>query len=663
MEYTDSTQEGNRLAGNLHELLVSLNDGFTAFYDKNKSLCKTSPPVSHYAFHALLPNSLKVFDNIELTDLPRVLDVQNFLGYHCVLSASGSEQYPWALSVIADSKSISKIAHDLPIGVINVDSNWNAVFINSRCADMLKTSLDELYGRKWIDYLPPSLAREFRDHVSDLENCRNLYKTRIEFVTPLGGIYIFSVQLAAYFDSRDNFISASVTLNDVTNEFRAESKLQYMADHDSLTELFNRSAFIRKVEEMDANRFSRSLFLFIDIDRFKEINDTMGHKFGDLVLKFVGRKISSAVRENDLSARFGGDEFVVCMSSITSDRTVEGIARKIDTLLNSTCVLDGREIELRCSIGIAWTPTIQFEENQTRAEKVQAVLDAADQGMYEVKRGALTAEHFKIYDVNLREQKKWLNNQKKELQDVLSDDGLTCHFQPIYSVDGQIRSVEALARFKTPFQYFKGIESVISFAKRQNMELALFDNALKEALKGFALLREHQPALTLNMNVDVSQLEEENFSKVVTQLCMEFGVPLSSVCIEITEMMLERNSTRVQRQIKQLQRRGFLISMDDFGTGFSSFKRLMNYDFNELKIDRYFVQNVSTNDKYKKTLTAMIAMGKSLDLQILAEGVETEEQFHLCRNLGAQLFQGFYFSKPRDSDTLIKMLNSQPCVT
>ncbi|MDO6475560.1 sensor domain-containing phosphodiesterase [Alteromonas sp. 1_MG-2023] len=659
MSHTVTKEPVFHPSGNVSELLVELNDGFTAYYDQDKKLCRATPNVSRFAYTSLLPSALHQLDTDKASQTPQLVEVEKLIGYHCVLSSTGDPTCPWALSVFSDSKSITKIAHDLPVGVINVDRHWNAVFVNARCADMMKTSMDELYGRGWTDYMPPKVTREFQGHIMDKELKRSLYKTRMEFVSPLGSIFVFSVQLAAYFDHRDNFISATITVNDITKEFRAETKLQYMADHDPMTELLNRSAFIRKVEELEEAKFSRSLFVFVDLDKFKDINDTLGHKFGDRVLEVVARRIQAVVREQDLSARFGGDEFVICMPGVTTEKVVGNIAKKISNALNRVTTIEGKDLSIQCSIGIAWTPTIQFEEFTSRTDKVQAVVDAADQGMYEVKKGAFVTEHFKIYDVNLREQRKWLKNQKNELKQVLDKGELVSHFQPIYNLSGEIVSVESLARFTKPFEFFKGIEEVITFAKRNNMDEALFNQALTRALDGFSRLRAQHNSLYLNLNVDISQLEEENFSKTITNLCLQRHIPFTAVCVEVTENMLERNSARVEQQIEQLVRRGFLISMDDFGTGYSSFKRLMNYNFNELKIDRYFIENMLDTEKFRKTLKAMIGMGNSLGLQILAEGIETDEQYQMCRKMGVHLFQGFHFSRPVDSDTLEKMLLKQ----
>ena len=643
----------------VRDLIVELNDGFTAYYDRDLELCRASERLSQFAYGSLIPRILTKKDISLLNAGPIVVSIEKLIGYHCVLSATAIPEEPYALSIFSDNKGITKIAHDLPIGIINVDSNWDAVFVNGHCADMMKTSIDELLGRGWAEFLPENTIRDMQAHIMDKELRRSVYQSKAEFITPLGKVFIFSVQLSAHFDHRDKFINATVTVSDITSEHQAQSQLQYLADHDPLTELLNRSAFIRKVEEMDEAKFANSLFVFIDLDKFKEINDTLGHKAGDKVLQVVSRKIRSIVREHDMTARFGGDEFVICLPGIDKHSTVGNVAKKISDSLNRMAAIDGREQQISCSIGIAWTPMIHFDKEMGRSEKVQAMVHAADQGMYEVKKGGFSNEHFKIYDVNLSEQLKWLKSQRKELSEILNNNDVNCHYQPIYGLDGKIMSVEALIRFRQPLQYFKSIEDIITFAKLNDFDRQLLSMALDRALEGFAGLLNSNPDLRLNLNVDVSQLEVGNFTSRISRLCTVHKIPLTSVCVEITELMLGRNSQRVEKQIELLVNQGFLISMDDFGTGYSSFKRLMHYNFDELKIDRYFISNMLETDKFQKTLIAMIAMGKSLDLQILAEGVETEEQFTRCKKMGVHLFQGFYFSPPVDSDTLKKILNDQ----
>ena len=653
-------QLGNVPNMELMEMLVASNDGFVAYYDKEGKLADC-PLEGHLGYiKASLPPSLDPSWLHDIEALPRSVNVDSMEGNTCILALNADEAAPYALFILSEFKSLIKIIHDLPVGVIYLNKYWDAVFINAKCAELVNSDIESMLGRQWIHYLPPELDREFHQHIKDVRTYREPLRKQIEYITPLGRSYTFLVQLVAYFDHRSEFISAAITVNDITKESHAVMRLQYTAEHDQLTDLYNRSAFIAKAEALETKDFNKALFLFIDLDRFKEINDTLGHKFGDRVLEIVARRISSTIRDDDLSARFGGDEFVILMPNISSNEVVTQIATKVANSLNCSATIEGTDVYIRASVGVVWTPTIVFDEETSRAEKVQALIDAADQGMYEAKKGYMTHENFKIYDINLRQQRLLLQNQKDELCHALDNDALTCHFQPIFNRAGCVESLEALARFNTPLQYFDGIEEVIVFAKRLGIESTFFKSALQQAIEGFSRLLWYNPSLMLNLNVDVSQLETPMFVSEIKTLCFSHKIPFTQVRIEITEIMLERSSSRLDAHIKQLIRLGFSISMDDFGTGYSSFKRLLNYDFNELKIDRYFINSLLKSNKFEKMFNAMVAVGKSFNLKILAEGIETEQQYKKCRELGVELFQGYFLSKPMSIAHLEKstLLNS-----
>lgn len=630
----------------LMKMLVESNDGFVAYYDSQGHLvdCVLDEKLNY--LKSSLPQCLDPGWLVDVDALPRSVSIDSMEGNTCILSPHSDEATPYILFILSEFKSLIKIIHDLPVGVIYINKHWDAVFVNAKCAELIKSDIESMLGRQWTRYLPPELEREFHQHVSDPRVCREPLRKQIEYISPLGKSYTFLVQLVAYFDHRNEFISASITVNDITKESHAVMKLQYTAEHDQLTDLYNRAAFIAKAEALEATEFNNALFLFIDLDRFKEINDTLGHKFGDRVLKIVARRINSTIRDDDLCARFGGDEFVICMPNISCDDVVKQIATKISNALNCSATIEGKDVYVRASVGVVWTPTIVFDEGTPRNDKVQALIDAADQGMYEAKRGYLNNESFKIYDINLRQQRLLVQNQKDELCQAIDNEGLACHFQPIFNKAGYIESLEALARFNEPLQYFNGIEDVIVFAKRLGIEGAFFKSALTKAIEGFSRLRCYNPSLMLNLNVDVSQLETPMFVAEIKALCSNNSIPFTQVRIEITEVMLERNSSRLDAHIKQLIQLGFSISMDDFGTGYSSFKRLLNYEFHELKIDRYFVDSLVKSKKFEKMFKAMVAVGKSFNLQILAEGIETEEQYEKCRELGVELFQGYFLAKP-----------------
>lgn len=637
----------------LTSLLTDNNVAVFAYYDAHKNLVACDASAHLNSTCLLVPKRLDEIKDVVYDELPQRVSLEKLVGYMCLLTKRTNSKTPYLLCIINEVNSLSKIMHDLPVGVLYLDKHFDAVFANAKCADLMKTDIEHLMGRQWTTFMPDDVIKQCHLHISDKSRCRTPFKYQIKFVSPLGKKYVYQLYFIAYFDHRDNFISAAVTLNDVTFESQITSQLKYRAEHDELTELLNRKAFIEKAEALSEKSLDYALFVFIDLDKFKEINDNHGHSYGDQVLRLVANNIVENVSDADLVARLGGDEFAICMPNITSEDAVRKAAKKIVESINVVMQVNGKRLEISASIGLAWTPAIEFESGYSKSQKVHSLIAASDQGMYEVKWGYTKTDKFKIYDESLRTRRLLIKNRTDELCQALQEKRLRCYFQPIYNCSGGVASVEALARFNPPLEHFNGVDEVIGFSKELGIGETFFREALQSAVEGFGLLLKYSPDTMLNLNVDVSQLEGPAFVEKISDLCNFHKVPYKNVRIEITEHMLEQSSSMMNLHLKTLILRGFTISMDDFGIGYSSFKRLLKYDFHELKIDRYFVDNIGKDEKFEKMFKAMVAVGRSFNLEILAEGIETQQQYNRCKELGAELFQGYFLSRPLPIDDLI----------
>lgn len=642
----------------LSSLLIENNIAVFAYYDGDKNLVSCEGSTHLKSICLLVPKRLDEIKDVFYDELPHRVSLERLVGHMCILTKQADSEKPFVLCIISEVNSLSKIMHDLPVGVLYLDKHLNAVFVNAKCADLMKTDIEHLMGRQWTSFIPDDAIKQCHLHISDKSRCRTPFKYQIKFVSPLGKKFVYQLHFIAYFDYRDNFISAALTLNDVTLESQVTSQLKYRAEHDELTELLNRKAFIERAERLSEKSLQYALFVFIDLDKFKEINDNHGHSYGDQVLRLVARKILETTSDTDFVARLGGDEFAICMPNITSEFAVRKAAKKIVESINVLMQVNGKRLQISASIGLAWTPAIEFENGQSKSEKVHSLIAASDQGMYEVKWGYTNADKFKIYDDSLRNRRLLVKNRKDELCEALQEKRLCCHFQPIYTSCGHVSSVEALARFQPPLQYFNGVDEIIEFSKELGVGETFFREALQSAVEGFARLLHHSPSILLNLNVDVTQLESPVFVETISDLCNYNSVPFKNVRIEITENVLEQSTSIIKLHLKNLISRGFTISMDDFGIGYSSFKRLLDYDFNELKIDRFFVDNLSSAEKFEKMFNAIVAVGQSFNLQILAEGIETQDQYDHCKRMGAQLFQGYFLSKPLPINDLIPRLSN-----
>lgn len=651
---TEDTQDA------LTTLLIENNVAVFAYYDADKNLVSCEGSSHLKSICLLVPKRLGEIKDVFYDELPHRVSLERLVGHMCILTKQADAEKPFMLCIISEVNSLSKIMHDLPVGVLYLDKHLNAVFVNAKCADLMKTDIEHLMGRQWTSFIPDDAIKQCHLHISDKGRCRTPFKYQIKFVSPLGKKYVYQLHFIAYFDYRDNFISAALTLNDVTFESQVTSQLKYRADHDELTELLNRKAFIERAEGLSEKSLHYALFVFIDLDKFKEINDNHGHSYGDQVLRLVARNILETTSDTDLVARLGGDEFAICMPNITSELAVRQAAKRIVESINVVMRVNAKKLQISASIGLAWTPAIEFENGQSISQKVHSLIAASDQGMYEVKWGYTKADKFKIYDDSLRNRRLLVKNRKDELCDALQEKHLCCHFQPIYTSCGHVSSVEALARFQPPLKYFNSVDEIINFSKELGVGETFFREALQSAVVGFARLLHYSPGILLNLNVDVSQLESPVFVETISDLCNYNSVPFKNVRIEITENVLEQSTSIIKLHLKNLISRGFTISMDDFGIGYSSFKRLLDYDFHELKIDRFFVDNLSRDEKFEKMFKAIVAVGQSFNLEILAEGIETLQQYNHCKEMGAELFQGYFLSKPLPINDLIpRLINTE----
>ncbi|QCZ95028.1 sensor domain-containing protein [Salinimonas iocasae] len=649
-------------ANALHYLLLKISRGCTVFFDKNG--CKKEDPILKQTNgnYALVPRELPKALLQEISGYyltrPRIVDFGQLEQFHSIISPTFDDDYPWQLTVCPSAGYLTRIVEELPIGIISVNHLWNATYVNGSCAELMRTDVNALMSRGWTRNFKDSDLRKLHQHMSNNEEYGNSIKLKTQLLTPLGSLCVFSVHAVGHFDEENNFISAILAISDITKEHEAEKKLQYIADHDKLTSLYNRSSFLRLVEELEEKAFERVLFIFIDLDKFKQINDNYGHKFGDNILEITSQRIKASVREADLAARFGGDEFVIGMPSIPNEETATTLAKKLTQSLNRTACIQGVELELRSSIGVAWAPTLELEQYTIRADKIKALLDAADTSMYEAKRNQHTKQHFRIFDASLRDQTNLLQKQRAEIEAILKNDLLQIAFQPIYDENHNITSLEALARLRGCNNIFNQIEELINAAKESDYDIQIFNICLYQSIAGFAEIRHYSPKLTLNLNVDLSQLENTEFLEKITALCERYQLPSNSICLELTEKVLEHSDDVCTTLIQRLLQHGFLISMDDFGTGYSSLKRLMCYDFHQLKIDKFFIHSLFESKKFKKALKAIIAIGHSLNMRVLAEGIETQEQYFLCKSMGVTEFQGFYLNKPLPLDSVIDIVKS-----
>ena len=428
--------------------------------------------------------------------------------------------------------------------------------------------------------------------------------------------------------------------------------LAAQANYDALTHLPNRLMLLdtlaQKIARQDAGKTSFAVML-MDLDRFKEVNDTLGHEFGDVLLKEVGRRLMETVRPEDLVARLGGDEYVVVVDGLNRQEVAQ-IATKLNIALEQPFNIDHQSVDISASFGI----TIYPEHGQTPS----ILLREADIAMYVTKRSGgghtfYAAEYEKLSRDDL--------SLKSELREAINFGQLTLHFQP--KIDHQqlrIIGVEALVRWIHPQRGFMPPDAFIPLAEQAGLIGALTRWVLQAALRQLAELHAHGHCISMAVNLSASNLHDSDLVEYIEKLLRETGVAPKYLVLEVTEGAVMASPSEGIRNLHRLDNAGISLAIDDFGTGYSSLAYLKQLPVDELKIDKSFVMNMVNDDNDAVIVRSTIDLAHNLGLKVVAEGVENQDTWELLTMLGCDTSQGYFMSKPQPADRLMRWLAESP---
>ncbi|MGX5915490.1 bifunctional diguanylate cyclase/phosphodiesterase [Aliidiomarina sp. Khilg15.8] len=433
---------------------------------------------------------------------------------------------------------------------------------------------------------------------------------------------------------------------DITERKEAEQKINLLAYYDALTQLPNRRLLRERLQEsvqLAAKGTEFAALLFIDVDKFKQLNDSFGHAEGDRMLRQIGSRLQKLVREYDTVARLGGDEFVVLLTRLVNDADkaasqVEVVLQKIERLLNEPFDAGQQSVRVTLSTGI--TLIDGSEKN------LDNVMQQADQAMYRAKDAGRNTQCF--YDAHIQHLITEQLELQNDLRQAIGGDQLELYYQVQVKDDQSVAGVEALIRWHHPQRGMVMPGSFIHIAEQSDDIVRLGDWILRQACEQLVAWRD-EPARrdwTIAVNVSVRQLRADDFAEKVLVTLAETGARPQQLLIEITESMLLIDTEMVIEKMARLKRAGVKFSLDDFGTGYSSLGYLNRLPIDELKIDQSFVRDMDQEAHHKVLIRTILSLGQTLSLTTIAEGVETEAQFRTLRELGCQHFQGYYFGRP-----------------
>ncbi len=537
------------------------------------------------------------------------------------------------------------------IGMALVNEEGRPIESNPALQSMLGYSAEELSNMFFVDFTHPedvgasvTLTEELMAGQRDHFQIEKRYVRRDGQV--LWGRLTVSLLRVRHEEGGESRFAMGV-VEDITERKALEQQLHHQAFHDALTDLPNRHLFVDRLGQAlrrtKRSKTSQVAVLFMDLDNFKVINDSLGHEVGDRLLTQVARRLQAVLRPTDTVARLGGDEFVVLLEDVEALSEATQVADRIAQELKAGFALDiGQEVFTTASIGI----TLGDSQEECKAEDL---LRRADVAMYQAKRGGKA--HYKVFEKNMDEQALERLTLESELRRALEQEEFEVHYQPKVLLEHSrnlIRGFEALLRWKHPERGLLFPKEFIGVAEETGLIVPIGRWVLREAFGQACLWQQRHPLplpLIVGVNLSARQFRSPTLVEDVARALEETGTAPSSVELEITENIAMEDTSSALGTVKELKRLGVQICLDDFGTGYSSLSYLTHFPADVLKIDRSFVGRIGGKPEDTLLLPAIINLGHDLGLKVIAEGVETSEQLALLRRMGCYFAQGYYFSK------------------
>jgi diguanylate cyclase (GGDEF)-like protein/PAS domain S-box-containing protein len=540
---------------------------------------------------------------------------------------------------------LSAFFEAIPDSVWLKDTQGRYVLANPVKARLYGKPVDQILGHTELDLVPHKTALAYQE--SDERALRSGAPLVYEEEAYLDGQRrVLEVVKRAVHDHSGQAFGVLGVARDITERKVAEAQIERLAFYDPLTHLCNRRLFQDRLEQAQAASVRSGQWAavcFIDLDNFKDLNDTLGHDTGDQLLQHVGQRLQQVVREEDTVARLGGDEFVVLFEQLGTEADVaalyaNNVGQKILSALNEPYTLSGALHHNTPSIGLTL-----FRDHD---ERVEDILKRADLAMYQSKSAGRNTVRF--FDPNMQAVVMARSALERDLRQAVADNQLVLYYQPVVNTERRVTGYEALVRWKHPQRGMVSPAEFIPVAEQTGLILPIGGWVLRTACERLATWSNEpdKAGLTLAVNLSARQLRHTEFVPEVLRLLASTGAPPQRLKLELTESLLLHDIEETILKMQQLAERGICFALDDFGTGYSSLSYLKRLPLSQLKIDQSFVRDLLTDPNDAAIARTILQLAQSLDLDVVAEGVETEGQRQFLQLMGCKAFQGYLFGRP-----------------
>jgi len=553
-------------------------------------------------------------------------------------------QYPTAL--------ILKIFENVSEGIMITDEYKKIVMVNPAFEFVTGYKRDDVVGK--TPAVLQSGVHELPFYLEMWEQIRQegIWQGEIWNRRKTGDVYPEWLTIVCVTNDEGKVTNYCGIFTDLSERKIVENELEKRLLTDSLTDVSNRFAYIERMDNLleSTSAISHSVqhaIYFLDLDRFKQINDTLGHAVGDSILIEVANRLKKLLKNKDIIARYGGDEFVITLTNVKNVKEAAKFAEQIISSIEQPMMINDQEVFISTSIGISVYPV--------DSKNTEELINCADRAMTYSKKNELNGYSFYFDELQTDAQRVLLLDS--ELRRAIENREFELHFQPKISMENeQIQGLEALVRWNSERLGFVSPAEFITYAEDTGLIIPLSELIIEKACEAVIQMRQYGWKTPIAINISSIHFKQQNFLESIQTILERYNMPANNFEIEVTERTVMNNANETVSKLVRLKQLGFKISIDDFGTGYSSLSYLVRFPLDCLKIDRSFIQHIGSLDEKQAVVDAIIQMSHRLKMKVVAEGVEQAQQVDILRKMNCDIIQGYYYSKPLPLNELMEFM-------